>query len=689
MNQIKLFPKNTLSASFLLIFLVFLVYSNSFNSSWHLDDYGNITNNANIHLTQITPESIYRATHSNNLVNFYRPIACLTFAFNWYFGGSDVWGYHLVNTLIHAANAILLYLVVYHLLSTPKVSLANNNQKIFIALLTASTWACHPIQVQAVTYIVQRMASIATLFYLASLLCYLYARLNHFSRTEIKFFFYSFIFFLFAYGSKENAALLPLSLILTEIIFFQIRPIFKNKKKKFIFIVLSLAVATLSLFVLLNTTSYFNSSGRTFTTMERFLTQPRVICLYLNQILFPSPQKLSIIHDINISTSFFSPITTFVSFIILTFPLLFSLIYYKKYPIVSFAILFYFANHLIESTIIPLEIIFEHRNYLPSLFLFFPLAFLASHILYMEQPRFRLLKPILYISVPLLVITLGLGTLSRNTAWVSERTLWADAMEKAPFSARPAHNLAWGYYSKIGDIDTAISLYKKAVTLKEETIARPSVAYSNLGELYFEKKKYKQAFQAWEKAIEILPKYWKPHYGICKIYITQGKWEKALAWTEESFRNGVISTTILFAKGLINLHLNQPEEAITTFQQLLHNSSFGHSSRIGLGLAFLMQKKYKAAHISFQLAHIKKPKKLKPLLGLIAVETALGNTDTTHTYIDKILKIRSQEQLFKEMQYIFASNTSLPFPEELIKQPITKYLLHESIEFQKRLLVGK
>ena len=167
---------------FLLVVLVLIVYGNTFNASWHLDDRTNIVDNKNVHVTSsvpggLVPEHVRPFTDPANapsgLSGLYRPVAMLTFAFNWFLGGADVFGYHLVNIGLHCTSAILLFFTCLHLLSSPNLHDRYRENEFFIAFLATALWSLHPIQTQAVTYIVQRMAILAALFYLSGILFYL------------------------------------------------------------------------------------------------------------------------------------------------------------------------------------------------------------------------------------------------------------------------------------------------------------------------------------------------------------------------------------------------------------------------------------------------------------------------------------------------------------------------------------
>ncbi len=367
----------------LLFFLVFLIYSNTFQASWHLDDYHNILNNPRLKIENLQPQSIIQTFYASfdrgqySKSKIYRPVACLTFALNWYFGQDNPFGYHLINIAIHFSTAFLLFLTILTLFESPNLRRKYKGSEYFIALLAAVLWAINPIQTQAVTYIVQRMASMAAMFYIAGIFFYLKARLDDSRSARILFYLGCCLAFIFALGSKENAVLLPISLILVEFIFFQdlSRP---HTRRAFFAIIaggaIVIGVVGALLFINGNPLGVLSYSHRPFTPLQRLLTEPRIVFFYLSQIFYPVATRLSIEHDISVSTSIMDPWSTIPSLIAVFLLIGIGLWQMRKRPVLSFAILFFFLNHAVESTIIGLELAFEHRNYLPSLFLFFPVA---------------------------------------------------------------------------------------------------------------------------------------------------------------------------------------------------------------------------------------------------------------------------------------------------------------------------
>lgn len=441
---------------FFSLLLIFFSYSNSLNSSWHFDDTSNILNNKKVHLEKINYDSIIDTftASTNSTDKLYRPLPMFTFALNWYFSQDKVYSYHIVNILIHILTAYALFSVIRLLLFSCYAKRYSPSFINTIALLATLLWALAPIQTQAVTYIIQRMAAMAAMFTIFAIYTYLRARAEK-TRKKYCWFLLCLIFYLAALGSKSNAILLPASLLFLEISFFNT---IKTKKTAFYIFALS-GIILLAAFLFayyglglrpLNLEAY---NHRPFTLTERLLTEPRIVIMYLSQLTLPIADRLSLEHDIVLSTSLLSPWTTLPSLFFIFFVIAVSLRYLKKYPIFSFPILFFFLNHLVESTFIPLELVFEHRNYLPSLFFFLPIGYLFAQALYGKK-RFSSVGRIAVMLCGAFYLTISSqATYTRNQAWATEGSLYQDALKKAPVSSRAALQLGiWnsrnGHYNK-------------------------------------------------------------------------------------------------------------------------------------------------------------------------------------------------------------------------------------------------
>ena len=335
----------------ILLVLIGLVYSNSFQAIWTLDDAQNILQNKQVQIEDLLPETLYKTffspqhpdAHGNPGLN--RPLPHLSFALNWYFGKDSPSGYRLVNILIHFLTAFVLFLVVRDLIDSPALKGKYETKKDDIALLSAALWAVNPVQTQAVVYIVQRMATFACLYYLLAIWCYIQARKSEQARSRIIFFLLTLISFLAGVFSKENALLLPAALILVEFIFYQDLARKKTQRLFGYLVVAGTGLILVSCGLILLKGNFFQAFGyseRLFTVWERLLTEPRIILFYLSQIFYPVPTRLSIVHDVVLSRSLIDPWTTLPAIMAVLALIGFGFAQMRKRPLLSFGLLFFF-----------------------------------------------------------------------------------------------------------------------------------------------------------------------------------------------------------------------------------------------------------------------------------------------------------------------------------------------------------
>ena len=636
-------------ALILLFLTIVLIYLNSFDAAWHLDDRPNILNNRGLHITNLQPGSLMRTfftspdsggTITNRL---YRPIPCLTFAINWYFGKDRVFGYHVVNVLVHFLTAYLLFLTILNILKSPNLINHYQGKEPFIAFLTAVLWAINPVQVQAVTYIVQRMASMAAMFYILGIYFYIKTRQNQYPLKRILLLFSCVLSFIFALGSKQNTATLPFALLLIEIICFQdlnsqgVRRAFFGGS-----IAGGVLLVVLSVWLFVPGNPFLLIEGfqsRPFSLYERLLTEPRIVLFYLSLIFYPLPYRLSIEHDITISTSLFEPWTTFPAILFHLVLIGIGLSQIKKRPLLALAILFFYLNHVIESTIIPLELIFEHRNYLPSLFLFLPVAAGFKKLLDIYQAKNKVFRSVLLYSSVLIIIIIGAGTYIRNMAWATERTLWEDAIHKAPNSHRPLHNLAWAYYTKIGQYDKAIELYKKSLDLRTNNNFANPIALSNLALLYVQKKNYEKATELWQNALERLPDDDVIRHRYVIGLIEMKNWNAALDNLNQLMIRHPAHFDFNYLKGYVLLNQNQYDAALQYFEQCLNLVAENQQALIGAGICNNLMGHYERAEAIFSRVLKFAPDDDLTLLWLVETNLSVDDRQDVDRYLSKLLKI--------------------------------------------------
>ncbi|MCP4693577.1 MAG: tetratricopeptide repeat protein [Desulfobacterales bacterium] len=671
----------------LLLFVILLgaIYANTLGASWHLDDYANITFNPKLHVTRLTPEAVYRSfsAYRNKPI---RPVSCLTLALNWRFGQDNVAGYHVVNIAIHVLSAWFLFLAIFHLLRTPNLEEHTTpGDRYFIALLAATLWAVNPIQTQAVTYIVQRMAALAALFYILGVLCYVKARLAGAPGRRWGWSLGCLFSFLLGLGSKENAAMLPIALTLVEFMFFQDlgRP---RTRKIFLGILagggLLIVILGGALFLRGDLTSVLNGyQSRPFTPMERVLTQPRVLIFYLSQIFYPTPGRLSIEHDIDLSTSLLAPWSTLPAILIVLGLIALGVSLMRRRPLIGFGILFFFLNHLLESSIIPLEMVFEHRNYLPSMFLFPPVAAGLKALLDRYPPgERRPMRAILISFITLLIVGFGVGACVRNMTWATEKSLWEDAIEKAPKSGRPYHNLAKGHFEKKRRLHAAIALYKKASGLyMSRTDVAPQSVY-NIGVHYYTLKDYRQSERWFQKALEIASSRGREMitHRLAFTLIRKGDLAGALTLAERLTSKAPGKAEYLNLKGIVLFQLSRPWEALACFRKSFCMDRTQTAALVNAGATLKAHGSGRRAALLLKAADRLQPGKASTRLWLLEAVLAAGEAHNANHYVDRLFQMYSVHKLSSILNQFSRGEYS----EKIVSLPPSDMLIFRTISYK-------
>lgn len=278
-----------------------------------------------------------------------------------------------VNIILHLLCGILVFLI-----SAQILNLTSYKQKKYtIALLTTAFWLLSPLNVSTVLYAIQRMTQLSTFFTLITLSIYLAIREQSIrAPNTIKTasgVVCGLTFFYLAIQSKENAVLIPLYIILAEITLFKTKLTLKTTS-------FALALAVIGLIVLLNYSTLLNYENRPFTLSDRLITESVIVMEYIKQMLVPTNIEVGLFHDNHqVYQSLFDSPLVILSIVLITASIYFStrLANHPSYNLYSFSVLFFLTGHLLESTIFPLELYFEHRNYTPSIGIFIGLATLV------------------------------------------------------------------------------------------------------------------------------------------------------------------------------------------------------------------------------------------------------------------------------------------------------------------------
>ena len=637
------FANQTMLALGFLCVLIFGAYSNTFQSSWHLDDFPTLVHDSALHLEDLSASSIAATFYSRpgSLGKSYRPVSCLSLALNWYLGGDQVAGYHLVNISIHFFTAFFLYLTIYNIFQSPRMAVKNSSHVFYIAILSAALWALNPVQTQAVTYIVQRMASLAAMFFTLGMYFYVKGRISKVRWYQIFNFIAGIGCYALAVWSKENAIMLPLAVMLVEIVFFQN---LDSEKTCFKIRVGAASIAILLLFIFIYVVYFSNDFSilkgyrhRAFTLGQRLLTEPRIIIFYLSLLFYPMHQRLSIEHPVELSTSLLQPWTTVPAIAFTVLMIGIGLYQIKKRPILAFALLFFYLNHLIESTVLPLELVFEHRNYLPSLFLFCPVAVgLFGLVDYYQQKSGSMVKVLVSFMV-LLVLGLGLSTYVRNMAWATEQTLWEDALKKAPGRARPAYNLA-KHYANAGQLDIALQLYQKA--LATEASRRKytrALSLNGIASIYYMKRDFEKALEYCQKALKAYPGFETARYNLVLVLSKLARWDELSHQIDLLLAGEKTNRVYLFLKGEILLQQNQPARALPYFRKALQIAPDDNKIQLNIGIALNLIGHFQQAEWFFRRVKNTSPTDIRPYVYLIQIGMTSEDPAKTGQYIDELI----------------------------------------------------
>ena len=681
--------RTNMTGVFLLFCLLILgAYANAFHADWHFDDKPNILNNYQLHIQDLRLQTLVSTLYANpkNLYQpankMYRPLPCLTFALNWYFGQEDPFGFHLVNISLHILTGFFLFLFIQALYTTPALHTASAEEKWMVPLLASVLWAVNPIHTQAVTYIVQRMAIMSGLFYLLGLYTFLKARLLENTRSRMAGYGICFICFLFALGSKENAIMLPVSLILIEFAFFQ-----DLRQKKVRFALLG-RIALLGLILGIVGTLFFLKGDvsvifrgyhfRPFSMTERLLTEMRVLVHYITQIFYPVPTRLSIDHDVVISTSLIHPITTLPAALFLLTSFITGVVALGKHPLIGFSILFFFVNHLIESSIIPLELIFEHRNYLPSFFLFVPVILGLKRLFENYGHTSNITRYSIYGFVALLIVGYGTCTFIRNRAWATEKSLWEDAAIKAPKSARPLTNLAWdmayGKNAHPQNYDNALKLYSKSLNLYQVRSGMNASVLNNMAGLYYQKEEYDTAIDLLKESLHQKPSGRKPRFDLAFVYITLGQWEAAEATMELLVKHPKVHEGYLNQQALILLHQNRVREAVPVLNKSLQMAPAHWKTLTYIGVALKELGEHEKADIYLKHGWLASNKNPLPLFCLIENAQSSNNKKNTRDYTARLFGTFSVERIQSFLDKILHDNHLPPLSYTIVSAALKKYI---------------
>jgi len=478
-HNAKLQPFYFFSIVFIGGCLLLLAYLPSFTVPFYLDDRQSIYDN-----TLLLQPSISALFHHYGL----RFITYLSFWINAQWFDGSILSYHILNFTIHIINGVLIYTLVKCL--TKKYSSHNNKTVMLFSAAVTFIWLYHPLNTQAVTYIVQRTASLVTLFALLTGLSYLKLRLNKVSWLWLTL---AALSILCGMLTKQNFVVVFVFIFLFEYFIIE-----THKKRMIAAIVIALFVtALLSPFFpnVMLSLSRLTVETTAISRFDYFVTQTAVLWLYIAKFLYPTALQL----DMGVELA--TPSTglhflAFVSHILLIF---IAVKVRKVIPLFSIGILWFYAGHSIESFIIPItDLAFEHRTYLPNVGLV--LSFTALLYQFVEN------KPtLLKIMIVLICIILSVLTYKRNTQWQTAYSFYQNELKLSPHSPRSKASLAHELMLK-GNLIEAQKLLIESVNSNMQKGKVTVTSLNNLMLVLFEQGNYQTGIQTAMLALKYVKK---------------------------------------------------------------------------------------------------------------------------------------------------------------------------------------
>ena len=458
-----------------------VVYWNSFDAPMVFDDYLSVQRNAGVRFGDaLSPRTLGG-----------RSLLYVTFAINYAIHGQDVWGYHFVSLLFHLLNGVLVLFVAEHVLR--RVGVDPSRVRAY-AVLAATFFAVHPIQTQAVTYISSRSEVLSTFFYLLAFLLFIKAPDHRIG------FLFSLPIAAIAYlglQSKETVISIPAVLLAYDFLIradSSFRPVLARWRFYATFLAGGAGVAYLLLTGPLSASVGGTLPGH-LTPWHYLLTQTRVIVYYIRLVLVPVGLNLD--HDFAPSTSPFEPAVLVSSVLILG---VIGLAWYlrRRAALVSFSIFWFFLTLAPTSSIAPiLDVIFEHRLYLPMIGLCFSFPLVLARALEFLKERAHFRVKVVPVGSAILAL-LMVATVLRNEVWRDEVRLWSDVVRKSPDKARGHNALAMSYFRR-GEYEPGLEAAEAGM---ERLPKDRNLFVDTMGNFYLQLGRYEEAAEAFREVAD-------------------------------------------------------------------------------------------------------------------------------------------------------------------------------------------
>ena len=434
---------------FLAFTLAFMAYKPGLTGDFALDDYTNIVQNTALHVQNLSWDELSRAAFSFQAGPTMRPVSMLSFALNTYFFGTYAESFKVINLVIHLVNGLLVSILLLYLLQAYRNLHApsiHEGQAEWLALVTGGLWLLHPLNLMPVLYVVQRETALSSLFVLVGCIIYIWGRIR---RLEGRGGWWPVwialpLLTLLAMLSKESGALLPVYTLIIEFFVFRFRTASGRTDRQAFLFYLAMLVLPLSaagVWIIASHGGPLDYSHRDFTMSERLMSEARILWLYIRWTLLPDLGSLGLYHDdIAASRGLLHPVSTVWAIGGLVVLAAACILMRRRWPLAVFGVAWFFGGQLMESSVFPLELAYEHRCYLPDL----GLMLAVTSLIYPLQPsgRFKLPR---YALIAAMLCACAYITWQRASDWKDNLTFAASEARHHPESPYATYMLGQTY----------------------------------------------------------------------------------------------------------------------------------------------------------------------------------------------------------------------------------------------------
>ncbi len=489
----------------------FALYGPTLAFPFAYDDFANLVRNPTVRWRELSLDNLVLATIGP--INR-RPVAFYSFGLNYYLQGYEPFGYRMVNAAIHAANGVLVWALALRCIPALRAPGPRPLRDLapLLAFLAGLLFLVHPLQTNSVTYVVQRMNSLAAGFSLAALLLYLRAREARSRRARLGLGAGVALCFALACGSKQTAVTLPFALALVA---WALRGFGRALPRRALLALAAYAalVAAAGIYTLWG--PEWGYARRDFGALERLLTQTRVVTRYLALIAWPHPARLNLLHDVETSRGLLDPPSTLACAALLLALAAAALALRVRLPWLAFAIFWFFLQLAVESSVLPLEMIYEHRTYLP-------LAGICIALPVALEGLWRGRAPAIAATGLGLALPLALWTLERNQVWSSNASLWRDVIAKSPGDPRGYSNLGSDFQDSERHAE-ALLWFERALEVDPDF----DDAWRGLGGSLMALDRPQEALPNYERAVALDPLDYQAWGGLGAVLAMLGRIEEA------------------------------------------------------------------------------------------------------------------------------------------------------------------